>query len=111
MAINDKTMHPAIKRLSFKIQIMLIFLILIAVIEYFIIYKQIFDTKANFRLIEKANSRTAELHKIAKKFPLYDPDISGHSQELCLYATREEFTSAINAEFGASLDLIYKIKI
>ena len=52
MAINDKTMHPAIKRLSFTIQIMLIFLILIAVIEYFIIYKQIVDTKANFRLIE-----------------------------------------------------------
>lgn len=39
MAINDKTMPPAIKRLSTTAQIMLIFLIVIAIIEYAIIYK------------------------------------------------------------------------
>ncbi len=61
IAINDKTMPPAIKRLSTTAQIMLIFLIVIAVIEYAIIYKQISDTKANFLLIEKAYGRTAEL--------------------------------------------------
>ncbi len=48
MAINDKTMPPAIKRLSTTAQIMLIFLIAIAIIEYAIIYKQFADTKANF---------------------------------------------------------------
>ena len=40
---------------------MLIFLIVIAIVEYAVIYKQISDTKANFLLIEKAYGRTAEL--------------------------------------------------
>jgi NADH:ubiquinone oxidoreductase subunit K len=40
MAINDKTMPPAIKRLSFTAQIMLLFLIAIATAEYAILYKQ-----------------------------------------------------------------------
>ncbi len=44
---------------------MLIFLIVIAIVEYAVIYKQISDTKANFLLIEKAYARTAELQKVA----------------------------------------------
>jgi hypothetical protein len=38
MAINDKTMPPAIKRLSTTAQIILLFLIALAVAEYAIIY-------------------------------------------------------------------------
>jgi len=39
MAINDKTMPSAIKRLSTTAQIILLFLIAIAIAEYAIIYK------------------------------------------------------------------------
>jgi len=38
MAINDKTMPPAIKRLSITAQIILLFLIGIAIAEYAILY-------------------------------------------------------------------------
>ena len=64
MAINDKTMPPAIKRLSTIAQVMLLCLVAIAISEYAIIYKQIADTKSNFLLIEKAYLRTAELQKV-----------------------------------------------
>jgi len=39
MAINDKTMPPAIKRLSTTAQVMILFLIAIAISEYAIIYQ------------------------------------------------------------------------
>ena len=51
MAINDKTMPPAIKRLSTTAQIILACLVAIAISEYAIIYQQVSDTKANFTLI------------------------------------------------------------
>lgn len=61
MAINDKTMPPAIKRLSTAAQILMLCLVAIAIIEYAIIYKQFSDIKQNFMLIEKSYLRTAEL--------------------------------------------------
>lgn len=39
MAINDKTMPPAIKRLSRVAQFIILFLIALAISEYAIIYK------------------------------------------------------------------------
>jgi hypothetical protein len=61
MAINDKTMPPAIKRLSTLAQVVLGCLIAIAITEYAIIYKQYSDTKQNFLLIYKSQLRTAEI--------------------------------------------------
>ena len=65
MAINDKTMPPAIKRLSTMAQIIIACLIAIAISEYAIIYKQFSDTKQNFLLIQQSQLRTAEIQKVA----------------------------------------------
>ena len=61
MAINDKTMPPAIKRLSSAAQILVLCMIAIAIIEYAIIYKQFSDIKSNFTLVQQSYLRTAEL--------------------------------------------------
>lgn len=61
MAINDKNMPPAIKRLSQTAQIILLGLIIIAIIEYAVMYSQYKDISSNFSLIQKAYLRTAEL--------------------------------------------------
>lgn len=64
MAINDRTMPPAIKRLSRTAQIIISFLIALAIAEYSMVYKQFRDTKTNFTLIEKSYERTAEIQKV-----------------------------------------------
>jgi hypothetical protein len=64
MAINDKTMPPAIKRLSRTAQIIISFLIALAIAEYALVYKQFSETKTNFTLIEKSYERTAEIQKV-----------------------------------------------
>ena len=61
MAINDKTMPPAIKRLSTMAQVIILCLIAIAISEYAVIYSQISDTKQNFILIQNSYLRTAEI--------------------------------------------------
>lgn len=61
MAINDKTMPSAIKRLSTFAQVVILFLIAIAIAEYAIIFSLYQDTKTNFSLIQKSYLRTAEL--------------------------------------------------
>ena len=110
MAINDKTMPPAIKRLSSTAQIMLVFLIAIAIIEYAIIFKQFSDTKANFLLIEKAYGRTAELQKVVYNARSMILMSQGYLKNFAGYATKDEFVAAIKADFSSSLDLIYKIQ-
>lgn len=64
MAINDRTMPPAIKRLSRTAQIIISFLIALAIAEYALVYKQFTETKTNFILIEKSFERTAEIQKV-----------------------------------------------
>jgi hypothetical protein len=61
MAVNDKTMPPAIKRLNRMALLILLILIALAISEYAIIYTWLNDTKTNFSLIEESNLRTAEL--------------------------------------------------
>jgi hypothetical protein len=60
MAINDKNMPPPIKRLSQTAQVIIIGLIIIAIIEYAVMYSQYQDVTSNFKLIQKAYLRTAE---------------------------------------------------
>jgi hypothetical protein len=64
MAINDKTMPPAIKRLSRTAQVIVSFLITIAIAEYAIVFKQFTETKTNFTLISDSYERTAEILKV-----------------------------------------------
>jgi hypothetical protein len=54
MAINDKTMPPAIRKLSSMAQVILCILMVIAIVEYAVIYQQFSDTKANFNIMQKA---------------------------------------------------------
>lgn len=95
MAINDKTMPPAIKRLSSMAQIIILCLIAIAIIEYSIIYKQFSDTKSNFLLIEKAYGRTAELQKVVYNARSMILMSQGLLKNYAGYATQNEFVSAI----------------
>lgn len=110
MAINDKTMPPAIKRLSTIAQVMLLCLVAIAISEYAIIYKQIADTKSNFLLIEKAYLRTAELQKVVYNARSMILMSQGMLTNYTDYSSQSEFIAAIKLEFSASLDLIYKIQ-
>jgi hypothetical protein len=48
MALTDKTMPPAIKRLSRAANLLLICLITIAVIDYSTVFKQLKDTITNY---------------------------------------------------------------
>jgi hypothetical protein len=65
MAINDKTMPPAIKRLSTSAQIILLFLIAIAITDYALGYSWFSEIKSNFLLIEKSYLRSAEIQKVS----------------------------------------------
>lgn len=51
MAINDRTMPTAIKRLSRTAQLIILFLITLAIAEYAIVFQQYQNTKTNFTLI------------------------------------------------------------
>jgi len=51
MALTDKTMPPAIKRLSRAANILLICLITIAVVDYSTVFKQLKDTITNYKVI------------------------------------------------------------
>ena len=64
MAINDRTMPPAINRLSRTAQLILLILIALATAEYSIIYKQLGNIKTNFSLIERTYLRSSELLKV-----------------------------------------------
>ena len=61
MAINDKNMPPAIQRLSMSARIIILGLIINAIVEYAIMYSQYLDVTSNFKMIQKAYLRTAEL--------------------------------------------------
>lgn len=64
MAISDKTMPPAVKKLSTAAQVLLLCLVAIAIVEYAIIYKQFSDIKSNFLMIDRSYKRTAEIQKV-----------------------------------------------
>jgi hypothetical protein len=89
---------------------MLLCLIAIAISEYAIIFKQFSDTKANFLLIEKAYGRTAELQKVVYNARSMILMSQGTLTTYAGYASKEEFVSAIKADFSQSLDLIYKLQ-
>lgn len=61
LAINDKTMPPAISRLSTAAQVLVLCLVSIAIIEYAVIFAHFSDLKNNFLLIEKSYLRTGEI--------------------------------------------------
>jgi hypothetical protein len=109
MAINDKTMPPAIRRLSTGGQIIVLILIIIAIIEYAIIYQQFSDLKANFTLIEKSFLRNAEIAKVAYNSRTLILMAEGYLTNLPGYATANEYVSYVKSEFSNSLDLIYRI--
>ncbi len=64
MALTDKTMPPAIKRLSRAANLLLICLITIAVIDYSTVFKQLKDTITNYQVISKQMIRISELLKV-----------------------------------------------
>jgi len=64
MAINDKSVPPAIQRLSRIANIVLLALIAIAIVDYSIHYKQLKDTIENFKVIENAYTRLSEVNKV-----------------------------------------------
>lgn len=99
MAINDKTMPPAIKKLSTFAQIILLCLVAIAITEYAVMYKQVADTKANFILIEKSQQRTAELQKVAYNARSMIYMAQNILTNYAGFASRDEFVAYIKSEF------------
>ena len=64
MAINDKAVPPAIKRLSRIANVILLCLLTLAIVDYSIHFTQVKDTISNFKVIENAQKRTAEIQKV-----------------------------------------------
>ena len=110
MAINDKTMPPAIKRLSTTAQVILACLIAIAISEYAVMYQQYSDTKDNFSLIQQAYLRTAELQKVAYNARTMILLSVNATTDYAGDATVDEYVAFIKQEFQNSLDLIYNIQ-
>jgi hypothetical protein len=65
MALTDKTMPPAIKRLNRAANVLIIAIIALALIDYSTIFKQFKDTITNYEVIESSQRRIAEIQKVA----------------------------------------------
>ena len=65
MAINDKTVPPSIKRLSYVANVVLLSLIGMAIAEYVLTYDMFANIRTNFEMIEASYKRTAEIQKVA----------------------------------------------
>lgn len=61
MALTDKTMPPAIKRLSRISDVLLIGLIALAIIDYSTVFQQLKDTIINYEVIESSQIRISEI--------------------------------------------------
>ena len=64
MAINDKSVPPAIKRLSRIAGLLLLCLITIATLEYSIAFKLLKTTITNFDVINNSQLRISEIQKV-----------------------------------------------
>ena len=65
MALTDKTMPPAIKRLNRAANILMLAIISLAIIDYSTVFKQVKDTITNYEVIESSQRRVAEIQKVA----------------------------------------------
>lgn len=65
MAINDKSVPPAIKRLSRIANVLLLALLALAIADYSIHYTQLKDTMVNYDVIGNSYKRIAEIQKVS----------------------------------------------
>ncbi len=65
LAINDKSVPVAIKRLRMTTNIVIVALLSLSIIEFVTINKQFTDINENFNLIEQSYGRISELQRIA----------------------------------------------
>jgi hypothetical protein len=61
MAINDKSVPPAIKRLSRTANVILLCLLALAIADYSIHYTQLKETIVNYEVIGNSYQRIAEI--------------------------------------------------
>ncbi len=64
MAINDKSVPMAIKRLKWTANFVLLSLLAVAIVEFTIVRSQFRDINDNFNLVVLANKRNTELQKL-----------------------------------------------
>ena len=65
MALTDKRMSPAVKRLNRAANILFLTIITLAIIDYSTVFKQVKDTITNYKVIESSQRRVAEIQKVA----------------------------------------------
>lgn len=97
MALTDKTMPPAIKRLSRAANIILICLISIAVIDYSTVFKQLKDTITNYKVLQSQMNRISELLKVGynvRSMVTLNENILTNYQG---YSTKKELVSYIKS--------------
>jgi len=110
MALTDKTMPPAIKRLSRAANLLLICLITIAVIDYSTVFKQLKDTITNYQVISKQTIRMSELLKVGynvRSLVLLNQDVLTNYQG---YSTKGEYVISLKKGLQDSLNQLYQIQ-
>lgn len=65
MALSDQAMPPSIIRLNRVTNILIIFLIVLAIVDYSSVYKQLQDTITNYEVIESSQRQISEIQKVA----------------------------------------------
>lgn len=111
MAINDKSVPPAIKRLSRIANILLLCLLALAIVDYSMHYAQLKDTISNYQVIDYSYTRISEIQKVCYNVRSMIMINQGIMTALYApYSKIEHMIEGIKVDLQQSLNALYDIQ-